>query len=228
MPLPSSSPPLLPQSSFAELPSSPPLLPTTPSSATLPWIPATRKRQLSEQDCHISSDPLFSDDTSGTEDASRYQRPKRKRMIRGPWWEIANKEGRRGTQDVATPKQKDFSRNVDSGIWMGSDGSEDSTESTSCYPDSMRRLHVTDHSRSLQTPRAAPQQFVLHPLSLSSPHQRSQLTVFQTYTTEYCRQYCDWMRGEWKADCGPIRPWTRRYPQLDAEAIARVDTPAAF
>lgn len=168
MPLPSSSPPLLPQSSFAELPSSPPLLPTTPSSATLPWIPATRKRQLSEQDCHISSDPLFSDDTSGTEDASRYQRPKRKRMIRGPWWEIANKEGRRGTQDVATPKQKDFSRNVDSGIWMGSDGSEDSTESTSCYPDSMRRLHVTDHSRSLQTPRAAPQQFVLHPLSLLS------------------------------------------------------------
>lgn len=167
MPLPSSSPPLLPQSSFAELPSSPPLLPTTPSSATLPWIPATRKRQLSEQDCHISSDPLFSDDTSGTEDASRYQRPKRKRMIRGPWWEIANKEGRRGTQDVATPKQKDFSRNVDSGIWMGSDGSEDSTDSTSCYPDSMRRLHVTDHSRSLQTPRAAPQQFVLHPLSLS-------------------------------------------------------------
>ena len=156
-----SSPPLLPQSSFMELPSSPPLLPTTSSSSNLQWIPTTRKRQLSEYDSNVSSDPLFSDDTSGNEDASEYQRPKRKRMVKGPWYSLASRSARRGDENMITPKQKDYSRNMDSGIWMGSDASEESIESISLSQDRLGRMHVNEHTRDLQTPRAAaPQQFV--------------------------------------------------------------------
>ncbi|KAF7196008.1 Glucose-repressible alcohol dehydrogenase transcriptional effector [Pseudocercospora fuligena] len=61
-----SSPPLLP----TEPPSSPPLFPVWDRTASLP-----RKRGLSEYD--NSSDPLFSDDTSGAEDVTTYQRCKR-------------------------------------------------------------------------------------------------------------------------------------------------------
>ncbi|KAI5358974.1 putative SANT/Myb domain, leucine-rich repeat domain superfamily [Septoria linicola] len=148
-----SSPPLLPQSSFGDVPSSPPLLPTTSSSSSLPWITATRKRQLSEYDSHLSSDPLFSDDTPGNEDATEYQRPKRKRMIKGPWWEL----GRKVPHDPTTPKQKDYARNVDSGVWMGSDGSEGSFEGIPLHQDRLSRLNLHDRPRSVQTPRAAAQ-----------------------------------------------------------------------
>ncbi|PIA90742.1 hypothetical protein CB0940_11264 [Cercospora beticola] len=117
-----SSPPLLPQTSFNEPPSSPPLPPTRSSSSRLPVL---GKRQLYECDSNISSDPLFSDDTSGNEDATSYQRPKRKRMIKGKWWELAE---RRKPDNDATPKQKHYTRNVDSGVWMGSDGSEEHVE----------------------------------------------------------------------------------------------------
>ncbi|KAF2212528.1 hypothetical protein CERZMDRAFT_97026 [Cercospora zeae-maydis SCOH1-5] len=130
-----SSPPLLPQSSFAELPSSPPLPPTRPSSAIL-HIPVLGKRQLYEYDSTISSDPLFSDDTSGNEDATSYQRPKRKRMIKAKWWELAE---RRDAPNDATPKQKHYARNVDSGVWMGSDSSE----------------HHVEHDIGLHTPSSA-------------------------------------------------------------------------
>ncbi|KAM3415024.1 hypothetical protein BST61_g10161 [Cercospora zeina] len=151
-----SSPPLLPQSSFTELPSSPPLPPTRSSSFQLPVL---GKRQLYEYDSNISSDPLFSDDTSGNEDATSYQRPKRKRMIKAKWWELAE---RRNAPDDATPKQKHYARNVDSGVWMGSDGSEDHMEhdiglhtssSAVAAPNRSRAVHASTPVTQRPTPR---------------------------------------------------------------------------
>lgn len=91
-----------------------------PSSPPLPAlaVPPNRKRQLSEFE-NLSSDPLFSEGTTDSEDAAGYDRPRRKRMVRGPWWSM----GKRPQRDGSALKDED-SRNVDSGIWMGSDGSE--------------------------------------------------------------------------------------------------------
>ncbi|EME80480.1 uncharacterized protein MYCFIDRAFT_216239 [Pseudocercospora fijiensis CIRAD86] len=107
------------------LTSSPPLFPTEPPSspAFLPVLDRNRKRGLSEYD--NSSDPLFSDDTSGAEDVTGYERPKRKRMFKGPWYNLGSKHSLR--EGMA---KRDSVRNVDSGVWMGSDGSEESVDST--------------------------------------------------------------------------------------------------
>lgn len=139
-----SSPPLLPQSSFNEPPSSPPLPPTRSSSSKLPVL---GKRQLYEYDSNISSDPLFSDDTSGNEDATSYQRPKRKRMIKGKWWELAE---RRKADNDATPKQKHYTRNVDSGVWMGSDGSEEHVEHDLSFLGTSSVMGVQNRPRAIQ------------------------------------------------------------------------------
>lgn len=118
------------------LPSSPPLIPTPldmemqvemqvddiPSSPPLPAlaVPPSRKRQLSEFE-NLSSDPLFSEGTTDSEDAAGCDRPRRKRMVRGPWWSM----GKRPQRDGPARLDND-SRNADSGIWMGSDASDSS------------------------------------------------------------------------------------------------------
>ncbi|KAK4500518.1 hypothetical protein PRZ48_008707 [Zasmidium cellare] len=113
-----SSPPLPPEvTEDIDIPSSPPLLPT---SAALPALP-NRKRPLPDYDNNISSDPLFSEDPSEAEDQTEYEQPKRKRMVKGPWWTL----GRKSSQQSAPRPKEDF-RNADSGVWLGSDESIDS------------------------------------------------------------------------------------------------------
>ncbi|KXT07879.1 hypothetical protein AC579_5158 [Pseudocercospora musae] len=136
---PTSSPPLFP----AEPPSSPPLFPGSDRATS-----HARKRLLSEYD--NSSDPLFSDDTSGAEDVTTYQRCKRKRMVKGPWYSLRHRSGLR----EGTAKRDSFG-NVDSGIWMGSDGSEESVGAILVEGSKMRRLNMSDRMQDAAIERAS-------------------------------------------------------------------------
>ena len=132
-----SSPPLLAEVE-ADIPSSPPLLPT---SSLLPIALPSRKRHWTEHEDSLSSDPLFSEDPSGAEDLASYDRPKRKRMVRGPWYSV----GKKGSQSgLRQSMPKDACRNLDSGVWMGSDQSDESLDGILSSQDKMRRLAGQD------------------------------------------------------------------------------------
>lgn len=113
------------------LPSSPPRLsseepPSSPLLPTLGDVPFTanagRKRLHSDYGS-LSSDPLFSEDSSELEFRDEEDQPKRKRFVKGPWWDV----GRRSRQSLRrTMMKKERFRNVDSGVWMGSDASDES------------------------------------------------------------------------------------------------------
>lgn len=113
------------------LPSSPPRLASEepPSSPLLPTLGdissftanAGRKRLHSDYGS-LSSDPLFSEDASELEFKDDDEQPQRKRLFKGPWWDV----GRRPRQSLRrNMMKKEGFRNVDSGVWMGSDGSSD-------------------------------------------------------------------------------------------------------
>jgi hypothetical protein len=112
------------------LPSSPPRLSSEepPSSPLLPTLNdisftanAGRKRLHSDYGS-LSSDPLFSEDASELDFNDEGEQPKRKRLFKGPWWDV----GRRPRQSLRkNMMKKEGFRNVDSGVWMGSDGSSE-------------------------------------------------------------------------------------------------------
>ncbi|KAL8882915.1 MAG: hypothetical protein Q9192_007502, partial [Flavoplaca navasiana] len=87
------------------------LLPPRPSRNS-------RKRILEDESIGNSSDtPLFSSDDHPAS-AEDYLEPHSKRQRKGPWW-----CSRPETQEliVHNKSKRDFKRNFDSGIWMGSD-----------------------------------------------------------------------------------------------------------
>jgi ribosomal protein S27AE len=112
------------------LPSSPPRLSSEepPSSPLLPTLNdisftanAGRKRLHSDYGS-LSSDPLFSEDASELDFNDEGEQPKRKRLFKGPWWDV----GCRPRQSLRkSMMKKEGFRNVDSGVWMGSDGSSE-------------------------------------------------------------------------------------------------------
>lgn len=138
-----SSPPILPQPD--NVPSSPPAepgeygdyLPTRPSFA--PIVGSSRKRQFSDYGS-ASSDAWFSEGTSDAEEREGVEeRPRRKRMVRGPWWRV-NKSLRHKMA------KRERLRNADSGVWLGSDMSEDSTDSTVSSRQQLARMDMADRS----------------------------------------------------------------------------------
>ncbi|KJX93812.1 leucine rich repeat domain protein [Zymoseptoria brevis] len=152
-----SSPPLRADSDLEllDIPSSPPLPPTL----ALPAMPHGRKRQLSEYDSNLSSDPLFSDDTTDNEDLAAYDRPRRKRMIQGPWYSM----GKRPVRDVqeamyATPKG--HLHIADSGVFMGSDGSEESSTILLQSQQKLQALHVRERAEDATTGERAAERIV--------------------------------------------------------------------
>lgn len=149
-----SSPPLLPDigDDEVDLPSSPPL----PSSSAhhLPALP-TRKRPLPDDDNIPSSDPLFSEDPSEAEDQTEYDRPKRKRMVKGPWWTLKG----RGSQPPDSRARDDF-RNADSGVWLGSDESIDSLLNNARDLNVEDRIFSSAQPSSVSTPDRIAQQTI--------------------------------------------------------------------
>lgn len=123
-----SSPPLQHSRMEVDPPSSPPL----PALA----VPPSRKRQLSEFESTLSSDPLFSEGTTDSEDVG-CDRPRRKRMVRGPWWSMGKRPQREGSV------LHEDGRNADSGVWMGSDGSDMSSASVMSNRRRLQALRVS-------------------------------------------------------------------------------------
>lgn len=121
-----------------------------PSSPPLPalLVPPSRKRQLSEFDSNFSSDPLFSEATTDSDDAAGCEGPRRKRMVRGPWWN----PGKRPQRDGSALNED--ARNVDSGVWMGSDSSVGSSASLLSNQRRLQALRMTSTSTS-STPSMA-------------------------------------------------------------------------
>lgn len=112
-----SSPPLL----CEDPPSSPPLLPTIDSISFTGN--AGRKRPHSDYGS-LSSDPLFSEDISEFEfRGDGDEQPRRKRMVKGPWWNVGRRQGNSLRKSMV---KKEGLRNADSGVWMGSDDSMES------------------------------------------------------------------------------------------------------
>lgn len=150
-----SSPPLVPETyDLPILPSSPPDGPVE-LTFELPTIESSRnlKRQFSDFGS-LSSDPLFSEASSDAEyDASGNgsDRRQRKRLVKGPWWRLR----RRSTESLRrTMASRERFKVADSGVWMGSDMSDDSVDSTFSDRQKFARLDVGDQSH-LSTPRAS-------------------------------------------------------------------------
>jgi hypothetical protein len=103
-----SSPPTLPDHVFDEPPSSPPLPPLK--------FPSRKRPATWNYDSSMSSDPIFSEDAS---DESEVTGTKRKRYVRGPWFQHA-------PQSPAISRLRGSQSKDDSGVWLGSDSSTDS------------------------------------------------------------------------------------------------------
>jgi hypothetical protein len=104
---------------------------TLPTLPKVSWDPATgsfanhRTRKRVRSSPPVSSDPaLFSSDDDPS--ADNYTQERRKRQYRGPWFQQIPAESRTSeVLDLATEKGKrPFERQYDSGIFMGSDGTE--------------------------------------------------------------------------------------------------------
>ena len=140
-----SSPPLLPEQDLPTSPAPPPLA-SAPTNAG--WGPsaAPRKRQLELADGGgpggWSSDPLFSD-ASTDGDAGQYEgeQPRRKKLVRGPWWSLRRDSSHSLRRRMA---KKERVRNDDSGIWMGSDESQASLDSIVSGQQRLQELAVDD------------------------------------------------------------------------------------
>jgi hypothetical protein len=93
-----------------EPPSSPPNLPL-----------AFRRKRFRDETCSSlpSSDPAFFSSDDGL-DASidNYSQPRRKKKFQGAWWCRDQLSEEAPTRKPKAP----LSRNMDSGVWMGSDG----------------------------------------------------------------------------------------------------------
>ncbi|KAK5114068.1 hypothetical protein LTR85_010374 [Meristemomyces frigidus] len=135
-----SSPPLLPEQDLPTLPAFLPIASASDSDAGLRAL--NRKRQLSDYGS-LSSDPLFSDTTSDGGDASQYEeQPRRKRLVRGPWWNVGKGRGQQSLR--RSMAKKEGLRNADSGVWMGSDESEESIDSIMGSQQRMQELAMQD------------------------------------------------------------------------------------
>lgn len=144
-----SSPPL----PFEDPPSSPPLLPTL---SDISFTANAGRKRLHSDYGSLSSDPLFSEDTSEFAFHEDEEQPKRKRMVKGPWWNMA----RRSRHDLRRSMiKKDGFRNVDSGVWMGSDDSLESFGSERSRHEHLAREEVVKQRSRIDATEDDPEGF---------------------------------------------------------------------
>jgi hypothetical protein len=147
-----------------ELRSSPP-----PSLAPYPAPRQKRTRSAYHQDDSTPSDgPLFSSDPPDPS-VDEYFQPRRKRQYRGTWW---GEVMQNGTEEPVQQRTKAaFSRNMDSGVWMGSDATEEGFGSDDTVPDDT----VLDDTAPLnQQPQLSATRRLPLPLSFSPPEPTSE------------------------------------------------------
>ncbi|KAF7509325.1 hypothetical protein GJ744_008219 [Endocarpon pusillum] len=103
-----------------------------------------RKRPRLEYDLSTSSDPaLFSSDDHAPT-AEDYASKRRKKKWQGTWWGEKVKGSASGT---STGSKREFTRNFDSGVWMGSEGTD-----TSLEDEILDELRSTDNKSCLPLP----------------------------------------------------------------------------
>jgi hypothetical protein len=126
--------------------SSPPL-----SITTRPAPRRKRTRSSFHHDDSTPSDgPLFSSDPPDPS-LDNYFQPQRKRQYRGTWWGEDTQDSQQ-TENSQRGKSG-FARNLDSGVWMGSDNTEDSIGSDDTVPDHLpHQARVTAVSFSNMLP----------------------------------------------------------------------------
>jgi len=87
-----------------------------------------RSHEVYHEDSNPSSDlPFFSSDPLDASVENYVQKP-RKRQYRGTWW---GQHAKRQHLAGGEPLTRTFVRNLDSGVWMGSDSSDDTLPDTS-------------------------------------------------------------------------------------------------
>ncbi|KAF2092827.1 hypothetical protein NA57DRAFT_81975 [Rhizodiscina lignyota] len=129
---------LFPGSTDEQMPSSPPSLPSRPPMDP-PVLSRKRTRASDLSSNHPSSDPaFFSSDDASNDNVENYQDGKRrKKQFRGAWWDRAMYSGASQSASadasIGPVPSRDggktqFTRNFDSGVWMGSDSTDASTE----------------------------------------------------------------------------------------------------
>lgn len=121
-------------------------LPSSPSQ--FHW---KRSREVYHEDSNPSSDPpLFSSDPLDASVENYVQKP-RKRQYRGTWW------GQRAKRQHLSSRT--FVRNLDSGVWMGSDGSDDTLPDTSIndYAPQAVSLQLSRWRQSVQPSHTQPE-----------------------------------------------------------------------
>lgn len=109
--------------------------PSSPPPFLAPPILRRKRTRVPEHtdDSTPSDPPLFSSDPPDPS-VDEYFQPRRKRQYRGTWWGETTRQG----APTEPPKQRvknDFSRNMDSGIWMGSDVTDEDLRSDDTAPD---------------------------------------------------------------------------------------------
>jgi Leucine Rich repeats (2 copies) len=108
-----------------DLPPLPVLVPQDETPPTLSDLQPRRKRPRAEYDLTTSSDPaLFSSDDRAPS-ADNYVSKRRKEQWRGTWW---GEKVEGPSPSRANAGKRKFTRNIDSGVWMGSEGTDTSFE----------------------------------------------------------------------------------------------------
>jgi hypothetical protein len=130
---------------------------SSPPPPLAPYIAPRQKRTraLSYRDDSTPSDgPLFSSDPPDPS-VDQYFQPRRKRQYRGTWWgEVAN----HSPPEPAPQRTKSgFSRNMDSGIWMGSDNTDESLGSDGTVPDEELPPAISFSSSRIPPPPQPPE-----------------------------------------------------------------------
>jgi hypothetical protein len=89
-----------------------------------------RSREVYHEDSNPSSDPPFFSSDPPDASVEHYLQKPRKRQYRGTWWgQHTKRQHLTGGKSLT----RTFVRNLDSGVWMGSDGSDDAIPDTSTY-----------------------------------------------------------------------------------------------
>ena len=99
-----------------------PELPSIPRASSSSRPALLRKRTIDSVLYNNSSDPpvFSSDDAFASLDD--YAHPRPKKIYRGPWWSSSQQSAPEAQQVV--PRKHGFTRNYDSGVWMGSEDGE--------------------------------------------------------------------------------------------------------
>jgi hypothetical protein len=101
-----------------------PILPALPAHLANSSSTGNRRRKRARLSPPISSDPpIFSSDDDPS--ADNYTQGRRKQIYRGPWYkqELASEHDRE-SHDGESHKKRTFERQFDSGVFLGSDGTD--------------------------------------------------------------------------------------------------------